>query len=64
MKIKINGEEKIVTSDDIKEILKKYGPNHNFFSISLNKSFLSRTNYNKKIKEGDEIEIITPHPGG
>jgi len=67
MKIVINGKEKVFEGEvcTLSNILSVSGKDGDYFAVALNKDFIPKFQYEKQeIKEGDVIEIVTPHPGG
>jgi len=67
MKIMINGEEKIFEKNKIflSEILFEMGQKGNYLAVAINKNFIQKSYYkNQEVKEGDDLEIVSPHPGG
>ncbi len=67
MKITINGKEKSFEGevDTLSNILSLFGKDGDYFAVALNKDFVPKHKYEKhEIREGDVIEIVTPHPGG
>ena len=67
MKITINGEEKTFEGKDytLSNILFQFGKHGDYFAVALNRDFIPKFRYEKQeVKEGDSIEIVTPHPGG
>lgn len=67
MKITINGKEKSFEEEanTLSKILSLFGKNGDYFAVAINNDFVPKHQYqNQKIREGDVIEIVTPHPGG
>ncbi|MBG08703.1 MAG: thiamine biosynthesis protein ThiS [Halobacteriovoraceae bacterium] len=67
MKITINGKEKSIEEkfNTLSNILSLFGKDGDYFAVAINNNFIPKHQYeNQKIKEGDVIEIVTPHPGG
>ena len=67
MKIIINGKERVFDGevDTLSNILSISGNDGDYFAVALNRDFIPKFQYEKEeIREGDIIEIVTPHPGG
>lgn len=66
MKIKINDEEKIVSSSEISQLLLELEiPISGGIAVAVNDNVVSRKNWDSfKIKENDNIIIITATRGG
>ena len=68
MKIKINGEERIIQcnkSISLNETMKFLGYSSNTVIVELNKLIINSDEWkNKFIKEGDKLEIVSIVGGG
>ena len=67
MKIIINGKENSFEGEvnTLSNVLSLFGKDGDYFAVAINKDFVPRYKYeNQEIREGDVIEIVTPHPGG
>ena len=67
MKVVINGKEEVFEGEvnTLLNILSLFGKNGDYFAVAINSDFVPRYKYeNQEIREGDVIEIVTPHPGG
>jgi sulfur carrier protein len=66
MKVKINGNEKDVPqASTVKKILEGMKLDGKYLAVAVNTDFLPRTSYGDiPLKEGDEIEIVSPQSGG
>jgi sulfur carrier protein len=62
----VNGEKKEVKEGaNILEIIDSLENKSEFFAVALNKNFIPKTQYAKvNLKENDQLEVVTPHPGG
>lgn len=66
MKLVVNGEPREFDRiENIAQLVKSLGGDVKFFSVALNGEFVPRGDYEKtKLGESDDIEIVTPFPGG
>ena len=67
MKIKINGEEKLLECEAIslKELLEKFNIEQKYNVIAVNYECIKKSQYSEiEIRESDEIEILSPMQGG
>lgn len=66
MNILLNGEQKeIGDGSSVKTLLSEMENTNNFFAVALNREFIPRKNYEKTLlKPMDEVEVVSPHPGG
>lgn len=66
MKLVINGEQREIDGvENLAQLVKKLGGDVKFFSVALNGEFVPRGDHEKtKVGESDDIEIVTPFPGG
>lgn len=66
MKLTVNGEAREFDGvENIAQLVKTLGGDVKFFSVALNGEFVPRGDYEKtKLGESDDIEIVTPFPGG
>ena len=68
MKIKINGEERIIQcnkSISLNETMKSLGYSPNTVIVELNKLIINSEEWNNKfIKDGDKLEIVSIVGGG
>ena len=49
----------------LKEILFKMGQEGDYLAVAINKNFIQKSCYkSQEVKEGDYLEIVSPHPGG
>ena len=65
--IKINGKDKITTASTVIELLEseKIDSATKFVAVAINGSVLSRRSRPEaQIKSGDDVEIVSPAPGG
>tara|TARA_Y100000814_G_C12061479_1_gene309679 strand:- start:41 stop:250 length:210 start_codon:yes stop_codon:yes gene_type:complete len=65
--IKINGKNRITAASTVIELLEaeKIDAEAKFVAIAINGSVVSRRNWpNAEIKPGDDVEIVSPAPGG
>jgi sulfur carrier protein len=62
----VNGE-KIEFKDEgnILDIINSLENKSEYFAVALNKTFIPKSQYlNIRLKENDQLEVVTPHPGG
>ena len=69
MKLVINGETKHFETDSEKISIQKFLTKHSSVSkdiaVAVNLSFVPKSTYSEYyLKEGDDIEIVTPMQGG
>jgi len=62
----INGEKREINEGaNILEVIESLENKTEFFAVALNKNFIPKTQYAKvNLKENDQLEVVTPHPGG
>ena len=65
MKIRINGEETLVQSDTLDDLLDELGHEKGSVATALNKEFVPRSQRKScAIVENDSVDIIAPMAGG
>ena len=65
MRVTVNGETREIHSSRISALLSELEYEGNHFAIALNYDVLPKSRWAETpIKNGDEIEIITPRQGG
>jgi sulfur carrier protein len=65
MRVTVNGEAREIASDHVDALLAELDYEGSHFAIALNFDVLPRSQWAKtRLKNGDEIEIITPRQGG
>jgi len=65
MRVTVNGEQREIASDHVDALLSELEYEGTHFAIALNFDVLPRSQWAKTpLKNGDEIEIITPRQGG
>jgi sulfur carrier protein len=65
MRVIINGEQREITSSRVDALLGELDYEGTHFAIALNYDVLPKSRWAETaIKNGDEIEIITPRQGG
>ena len=66
MKIILNGESKEVSEGlSIADLLQEMKTESSYFAVALNREFISKKNYHStSLKMNDELEVVSPHPGG
>jgi sulfur carrier protein len=65
MKLRINGKDQTTIASTIAELVKTLGYEGDFFAVALNRACVPRKNYAATaVKDGDEIEILSPMQGG
>lgn len=65
--IRINGEEKNVAAATVNDLLRaeEIDPGARFVAVAINGVVIPRGQWdNERVKEGDDIEIVRPAPGG
>ena len=62
----VNGEKREIREGaNILEVIDTLENKTEFFAVALNKNFIPKTQYAKvNLKENDQLEVVTPHPGG
>jgi thiamine biosynthesis protein ThiS len=66
MTVLINGKRKVIDSKfSIIDIVESFKVKKKYLAVGLNGEFVPKQLYSEiKLKEGDQIEIVSPHPGG
>jgi sulfur carrier protein len=65
MRVTVNGEQREIASDHVDALLGELEYEGTHFAIALNFDVLPRSRWAETpLKNGDEIEIITPRQGG
>ena len=65
MRVTVNGEAREITSSRVDALLSELEYEGTHFAIALNYDVLPRSRWAQTpLKNGDEIEIITPRQGG
>ena len=65
MRVTVNGEPREILSDSVDALLSELDYQGTHFAIALNYDVLPRSRWAQTtLKNGDEIEIITPRQGG
>ena len=65
MRVIVNGEPREISSDRVDALLGELDYEGNHFAIAVNYDVLPKSRWAQTpIKNGDEIEIITPRQGG
>ena len=65
MRVTVNGEQREISSSSIDALLAELEYEGTHFAIALNYDVLPRSQWAQTpLKNGDEIEIITPRQGG
>jgi sulfur carrier protein len=65
MRVIVNGEERDIASSHVDALLGELAYEGSHFAIALNFDVLPRSQWAQTpLKNGDEIEIITPRQGG
>jgi sulfur carrier protein len=65
MRVIVNGEHREIASDHVDALLTELEYEGTHFAIALNFDVLPRSQWAQtRLKNGDEIEIITPRQGG
>ena len=65
MRVTVNGEAREITASSVDALLSELEYEGTHFAIALNYDVLPKSRWAETpIKNGDEIEIITPRQGG
>jgi sulfur carrier protein len=65
MRVTVNGEQREILSASVDALLGELEYEGTHFAIALNYDVLPKSQWSQtQIKNGDEIEIITPRQGG
>ena len=65
MRVTVNGEQREITSSSVDALLGELEYEGTHFAIALNYDVLPRSRWAQTpLRNGDEIEIITPRQGG
>jgi sulfur carrier protein len=65
MRVIVNGEQREIASEHVDALLSELEYEGTHFAIALNFDVLPRSRWAETpLKNGDEIEIITPRQGG
>ncbi len=65
MRVTVNGEQREISADRVDALLGELQYEGTHFAIALNYDVLPRSTWGQTpLKNGDEIEIITPRQGG
>ena len=65
MRVTVNGEQREIAASSVDALLSELEYEGTHFAIALNYDVLPRSRWAETpIKNGDEIEIITPRQGG
>jgi len=65
MRVTVNGEQREIASASLDALLSELEYEGTYFAIALNYDVLPRSRWAETpLKNGDEIEIITPRQGG
>jgi sulfur carrier protein len=65
MRVTVNGEQREISSSHVDALLAELEYEGTHFAIALNYDVLPKSQWAQTpIKNGDEIEIITPRQGG
>ena len=66
MTVLINGKKRVIDSNfSIIDIIQSFKVEKKYLAVGLNGEFVPKQLYSEiKLKEGDEIEVVSPHPGG
>lgn len=65
IKIKINGEETVVETSNLHQLLLQYQKHGAGFAVAVNELFVPKDCYmSTELKEGDQLELVTPMQGG
>ncbi len=65
--IRVNGEDRDLSAETVFDLLlaEEVDPKARFVAVALNGVVVPRGRWQREtVKDGDEIEIVTPAPGG
>ena len=65
MRVRVNGEEREIAASSVQALLAELDYEGTHFAIAVNYDVVPRSRWaDTFLKNGDEIEIITPRQGG
>jgi sulfur carrier protein len=65
MRVTVNGEQREIAARSVEALLGELEYEGTHFAIALNYDVLPKSRWSQtKLRDGDEIEIITPRQGG
>ncbi len=65
MRVMVNGEQREIAARSVEALLSELEYEGTHFAIALNYDVLPKSRWSQtKLRDGDEIEIITPRQGG
>lgn len=65
MELIVNGERQEVEQTRIPALLEELGYEGGFFAVAVNREVVRRARWPEtELREGDEVEIVTPRQGG
>ncbi|MFZ8932431.1 MAG: sulfur carrier protein ThiS [Bacteriovoracaceae bacterium] len=66
MYVTVNGKKEELDSElALDQFLIKQNIQATYVAVAVNCEFVPKSQYSKKhLQQGDDIEIVTPHPGG
>ena len=66
LKVLLNNQSiELATQSNLTTVLKTQGYQNQSFAVAINKTFIPKAQYDQVIlKEGDDINIVTPMQGG
>ncbi len=65
MKIVVNGETRDVKSSDLAALIEELDFSREFVATAVNETFVrAKERRQRRLAEGDKVEILTPRQGG
>lgn len=65
MELIVNGEKQEVGASRIPALLEELGYEGGFFAVAVNREVVRRARWPEtELRDGDEVEIVTPRQGG
>ena len=65
MVLTVNGERREVAATDVAALLAELEYEGSFFAVAVNREVVRRPAWgSRKLRDGDEVEIVTPRQGG
>lgn len=66
MNVLLNGKTEVLNGPlTLTRLLEQKEIDPSYMAVAINCEFVPKSEYDKvQIKNGDDIEIVTPHPGG
>lgn len=65
MELIVNGERQEVGASRIPALLEELGYEGGFFAVAVNREVVRRARWPEvELRDGDEVEVVTPRQGG